>query len=301
MKQYIYIRLFGIATVTFLTSFSVNKNISIYTAIPTAEKNILVAYGQKIYTRELCSQCHTQQIKNQTQQLISLDGLGEKYSNEWLFYFINDPQIIVPNSKMPAYPKLKTNQLKRAVVVQIATDKKLQVDQDTIWETLTNEAQVISKSTTVPSENNTTEILALIAYLQQIPMTPEFEKITKTRKDKLQKEIAASDKKNLILKIANDANSIELGERIYNNNCHACHGQFGQGGIGPNLTDNYSLHGGSKKEIAKVIQFGGTPGKGMIAWRHVLSPEDIGQVTAYVYALKGTNPDNAKIPEGEQD
>ena len=301
MKQYISIVLFGIATVTFLTSFSVNKNIAIYTAIPTAKKNILVAYGQKIYTRELCSQCHTQQIKNQTQQLISLDGLGGKYSNEWLFYFINDPQIIVPNSKMPAYPKLKTNQLKKAVVAQIATDKKLQVDQDTIWETLTNEAQVISKSTTVPSENNTTEILALIAYLQQIPMSPEFEKITKTRKDKLQKEIAASDKKNLILKIANDANSIDLGERIYNNNCYACHGQFGQGGIGPNLTDNYSLHGGSKKEIAKVIQFGGTPGKGMIAWRHVLSPEDIGQVTAYVYALKGTNPDNAKAPEGEQD
>jgi len=301
MKQYISIVLFGIATVTFLTSFSVNKNIAIYTAIPTAKKNILVAYGQKIYTRELCSQCHTQQITNQTQQLISLDGLGGKYSNEWLFYFINDPQIIVPNSKMPAYPKLKTNQLKKTIVAQIATDKKLQVDQDTIWETLTNEAQVISKSTTVPSENNTTEILALIAYLQQIPMSPEFEKITKTRKDKLQKEIAASDKKNLILKIANDANSIDLGERIYNNNCYACHGQFGQGGIGPNLTDNYSLHGGSKKEIAKVILFGGTPGKGMIAWRHVLSPEDIGQVTAYVYALKGTNPDNAKIPEGEQD
>ncbi|WP_157814112.1 c-type cytochrome [Olleya sp. Bg11-27] len=301
MKQYISIILFCIATVTFLTSFSVKKNIDIYTAIPTVEKTILAAYGQKIYTRELCSQCHTQQIKNQTQQLISLDGLGGKYSNDWLFHFLNDPKIIAFYAEMPAYPKLKTNQLTKAVVSQITTDNKLQTEQNLIWQTLINEAKIISKSVTYPNANNTTEILALIAYLQQIPMSPEFEKITKTRKDKLQKETVASDKKNLILKIANDADSIDLGERIYNNNCSACHGQFGQGGIGPNLTDNYSLHGGSKKDIAKVIQFGGTPGKGMIAWRHVLSVEEIGQVTAYVYALKGTNPDNAKAPEGEQD
>ena len=301
MKQYSSIILLCIAIITFSVSCSVKKNTAIYTAIPTVEKNILAAYGQIIYTQSLCSQCHTQQIRNKTEQLISLDGLGGKYSNQWLFHFINDPKIVIPNAKMPAYPKLKTNQLTKTVVSQITRDNKLQVDQDTIWKTLTNETTTISKEVSESNTKETTEIVALIAYLQQIPMSPEFEKITKTRKDKLQKETAASDKKNPILKTANDENSIDFGEIIYYNNCSACHGQHGQGGIGPNLTDNYSLHGGSKKNIAKITAFGGTPGKGMIAWRHVLSPEEIGQVTAYVYALKGTNPDNAKAPEGEQD
>ena len=301
IKRYISILLLCIAIITFSVSCSIKKNTVIYTAIPTVEKNILASYGQKIYTRELCSQCHTQQIKNQTQQLISLDGLGSKYSNEWLFHFINDPKIIIPNSEMTAYPKLKTNQLKKVVAVQIAAANKLKIEQDTIWEVLTTETTIISKEISESNTNDNTEILALIAYLQQIPMSKEFKNITKTRVDKLQKETASLDKSNPILKVANNEESIDFGKIIYNNNCKACHGQHGQGRIGPNLTDNYSLHGGSKKDIAKIIQFGGAPGKGMIAWRYELSPEEIGQVTAYVYAIKGTNPDNAKAPEGEQD
>ena len=181
MKQYSSIILLCIAIITFSVSCSVKKNTAIYTAIPTVEKNILAAYGQIIYTQSLCSQCHTQQIRNKTEQLISLDGLGGKYSNQWLFHFINDPKIIIHNAKMPAYPKLKTNQLTKTVVSQITRDNKLQVDQDTIWKTLTNETTTISKEVSESNTKETTEIVALIAYLQQIPMSPEFEKITKTR------------------------------------------------------------------------------------------------------------------------
>ncbi|QXP61527.1 c-type cytochrome [Olleya sp. HaHaR_3_96] len=306
MRRYISIIFLCIAILTFSVSCSIKKNTAIYTAIPTVEKNILAAYGQKIYTRELCGQCHTQQIKNQTQQLISLDGLGGKYSNDWLFHFLNDPKIIAFNAEMPAYPKLKTNQLTKAVVSQITTANKLQTDQNLIWQTLINEANIISKSVTYPNANNTTEILALIAYLQQIPTSKTLQKEIHIEKEKQLIKTSywnniIAEKNIKILEIADNDTSIDFGKIIYNNNCNVCHGQHGQGGIGPNLTDNYSLHGGSKKDIAQTIIFGGTPGKGMIAWRYQLSPEEVGQVTAYIYALKGTNPDNAKAPEGEQD
>lgn len=104
-----------------------------------------------------------------------------------------------------------------------------------------------------------------------------------------------------------DENTIELdksaetiagGKAIFDQNCVACHGANGEGGIGPNLTDDYWLHGGNIKAIFRTVKRG-VPDKGMIAWEQQLSPAQIAQVSNYIVSLHGINPANAKAPQGE--
>ncbi|MEM1322534.1 MAG: cbb3-type cytochrome c oxidase N-terminal domain-containing protein [Bacteroidota bacterium] len=100
--------------------------------------------------------------------------------------------------------------------------------------------------------------------------------------------------------ILTDEAALANGVNIYQSNCSACHGQLGEGGIGPNLTDAYWLHGGDIKSIFKTIKYG-VPEKGMIAWKAQLRPSDIHQVASYITTLVGTNPPNAKEPQGMLD
>jgi cytochrome c oxidase cbb3-type subunit 3 len=95
-----------------------------------------------------------------------------------------------------------------------------------------------------------------------------------------------------------DAAALKEGEVIFVENCAACHGKIGEGGVGPNVTDDYWLHGGDIKSVFKTIKFGVTE-KGMIAWQSQISPVQIQQVASYILSLKGTNPPNAKAPQGE--
>jgi cytochrome c oxidase cbb3-type subunit III len=91
----------------------------------------------------------------------------------------------------------------------------------------------------------------------------------------------------------------EKGKAVFVGKCAACHGIEGQGVIGPNLADNYWLHGdGTAKMIAKTVSEG-VPAKGMPPWGPVLSPDELTQVTVFVASLKGTNPLNPKAPQGE--
>jgi cytochrome c oxidase cbb3-type subunit 3 len=92
---------------------------------------------------------------------------------------------------------------------------------------------------------------------------------------------------------------INVGKSIYEVNCAACHGMSGEGGIGPNMTDEYWLHGGSIKDVFKTIKYG-VPEKGMISWKSQLRPADMQKIASYILTLKGTNPPNAKEPQGEK-
>ncbi|MEX2379622.1 MAG: cytochrome c, partial [Vicingaceae bacterium] len=88
------------------------------------------------------------------------------------------------------------------------------------------------------------------------------------------------------------------GAAIYQGNCATCHGQLGEGGAGPNLTDDYWIHGGSIKDIFSTVKYG-VPEKGMISWQTQFSPEQMQQVSSYIMTLVGTNPPNQKDAEGE--
>lgn len=74
------------------------------------------------------------------------------------------------------------------------------------------------------------------------------------------------------------------GKSVYVTNCAACHGPELGGGIGPALTDDVWIHGGSAEEVLHTIT-NGVAAKGMPAWGPILGPDRINQVTAYILSL----------------
>jgi cytochrome c oxidase cbb3-type subunit III len=100
-------------------------------------------------------------------------------------------------------------------------------------------------------------------------------------------------------KVVKEEALLAQAKTIYEQNCKACHGGDGEGGVGPNLTDEYWLHGGDVKEVFKTIKYG-IPQKGMIAWQQKLKPDEIQSVASYILSLQGTKPANAKEPQGEK-
>ncbi|MBC5992300.1 c-type cytochrome [Pontibacter cellulosilyticus] len=99
--------------------------------------------------------------------------------------------------------------------------------------------------------------------------------------------------------VLSDAAALESGKSIYTTNCAACHGPEGQGTVGPNLTDEYWLHGGDVNDIFKTVKFG-VPAKGMVPWQGKLTKDQILEVSSYILSIQGTNPANAKEPQGEK-
>lgn len=97
-----------------------------------------------------------------------------------------------------------------------------------------------------------------------------------------------------------DATAIDAGKAIYEKNCVACHGANGGGGVGPNLSDDYSIHGNSINDVFKVIKYG-VPEKGMIPWESQLTPEQIQQVASFILKeFAGKNVAGGKEPQGEK-
>ena len=100
------------------------------------------------------------------------------------------------------------------------------------------------------------------------------------------------------LELTTDPDILASGEKIFNQQCAICHKPDGGGSIGPNLTDDYWLHGGDIQSVFTTIKVG-VPDKGMISWEAILSPEKMRDVANYIKSIKGTNPPGAKAPQGE--
>ncbi|HPF66281.1 MAG TPA: cbb3-type cytochrome c oxidase N-terminal domain-containing protein [Flavobacteriales bacterium] len=98
--------------------------------------------------------------------------------------------------------------------------------------------------------------------------------------------------------VATDEATLASGESIYKQFCVACHGANGEGGVGPNMTDAYWIHGGGIKNVFKTIKYG-VPQKGMISWQSQLKPSEMQAVASYILTLQGTDPPNQKEPQGE--
>lgn len=122
---------------------------------------------------------------------------------------------------------------------------------------------------------------------------------------------AAIEKKAFLSKAANrvDENTVKLvhdqaviasGEAIFKSTCAPCHGDHAQGNVGPNLTDDYWLHGGKINDLFKTIKYG-VLAKGMPTWEKQLSPKQISDVANYIKSLQGSNPAGAKEPQGTKE
>ncbi len=96
-----------------------------------------------------------------------------------------------------------------------------------------------------------------------------------------------------------DEASLAVGKQVYTDMaCMACHGMNGEGNaVGPNLTDEYWLHGCDIQSVFNIIK-NGQPAKGMTAFKGQISDEKIQQVASYVMSLKGSKPANAKAAQG---
>ena len=101
-----------------------------------------------------------------------------------------------------------------------------------------------------------------------------------------------------LLAIAHDPARLEAAKGVFLATCAACHGQQGEGVIGPNLTDGYWIHGKEPGDLLKA-SIEGFPAKGMPAWGAIVGPEKAVQAAAYVFTLRNRNL-TGKAPQGEK-
>jgi len=95
-----------------------------------------------------------------------------------------------------------------------------------------------------------------------------------------------------------DPAALESGKETFVKLCAPCHRPDGGGLVGPNLTDDYWIHGSNFTDNVKII-LNGVPDKGMVTWRGVLKPSEIVAVASYIHTLRGTKPPNPKPPENQ--
>ncbi len=106
------------------------------------------------------------------------------------------------------------------------------------------------------------------------------------------------DESNVVLLTGAD---IDAGKEIFIQKCVACHKENGAsapGGVGPNLTDDHWIHGGSIKSVFTSIK-NGYPEKGMISWKDQISPKQMAQIASFIKSIKGTVKEGGKEPQGE--
>ena len=101
-----------------------------------------------------------------------------------------------------------------------------------------------------------------------------------------------------LVDLMTDQSMMNAGRKVYQSKCATCHGMFGEGGIGPNLTDEYWLHGGQLMDVYKTVREG-VPAKGMLAWERQLRPAELMAVSSYVGTLLGSEPPNPKTSQGD--
>ncbi|MEO5684857.1 MAG: cbb3-type cytochrome c oxidase N-terminal domain-containing protein [Chitinophagaceae bacterium] len=92
-----------------------------------------------------------------------------------------------------------------------------------------------------------------------------------------------------------DPGDMAEGKTFFLKSCVACHNEGGAGNVGPNLTDDYWLHGGDLKNVFRTIRYGINA---MPQWQNSYSNKQIAELASYVKSLQGTRPANAKAPEG---
>ncbi|MBM4370230.1 MAG: c-type cytochrome [Deltaproteobacteria bacterium] len=97
---------------------------------------------------------------------------------------------------------------------------------------------------------------------------------------------------------AADPAVLDAGRERFLKTCASCHGEQAQGLIGPNLCDGHWLHGGDVLSIFGTVAKG-VPAKGMPPWGRALPPEDLAALVSFIRSLQGSNPPDAKAPEGQ--
>ncbi len=129
-------------------------------------------------------------------------------------------------------------------------------------------------------------------------LTQEMKSVTSKRT--AAEEVKGQKSEETLLAMLDNPEALNRGKGEFTAKCAVCHGANGQGLIGPNLTDDYWIHG--KGDISSILEVvnNGVADKGMPTWKGVIAPQLLEEVAVYVYSLHGTNPEGAKPPQGEK-
>ena len=103
----------------------------------------------------------------------------------------------------------------------------------------------------------------------------------------------------MLLAVTKDTARLASGKEVFASKCAACHAAHAEGLVGPNLTDEYWIHGGKITDSYRTVT-DGVLEKGMLSWKGLLPEQQIQDVVAYLFTLRGSNPPNAKAPQGEK-
>jgi cytochrome c oxidase cbb3-type subunit 3 len=139
------------------------------------------------------------------------------------------------------------------------------------------------------------------AYLALYPGFGGFKGVLGwTSAEELQRDVQANNAKieavlqshraQSLEELAGDPTAIEIGRRLYLDNCAACHGVEARGNQvfgAPNLSDGDWLYGGDAQSILASIRDGRNGV--MPAWGGALGREGVNEAAAYVLSLSGVN------------
>ncbi|MBX7114689.1 MAG: c-type cytochrome [Myxococcaceae bacterium] len=103
---------------------------------------------------------------------------------------------------------------------------------------------------------------------------------------------------SVLLALVDDTEVRAEGKQVFSTVCATCHGQKGEGLVGPNLTDGYWLHGNKPTELYRGVSSGYVD-KGMPSWGPALGEKKVRAVVAYLMTIRGQNV-AGKAPQGEQ-
>ena len=135
-------------------------------------------------------------------------------------------------------------------------------------------------------------------YFKGTPVVEEYRAdMSAFREEQAKKELGAKVSEEALDKLAKNAAVMADAAVIFQKRCVQCHGEGGKGLIGPNLTDDYWIHGQSTLMDIYSVVSSGVPAKGMPEWGKQLAPVEVAKVVAYVGTLRGKHL-AGKAPEG---
>lgn len=108
----------------------------------------------------------------------------------------------------------------------------------------------------------------------------------------------SEDDETSLIAWVKDEEHASKGQQVFTSKCAACHGDKGQGIVGPNLTDDHWIHGHTLTDLSKTVREG-VLDKGMPPWKELLSAEDIKNALSFIVKIHGSNPPGGKAPQGE--
>jgi len=102
-----------------------------------------------------------------------------------------------------------------------------------------------------------------------------------------------------VVLLTDDA-SLAAGQKTWESICAACHLKDGGGLVGPNMTDDYWIHGNKIEDLYKTIT-DGVIEKGMLSYKQQLTEKQRLEAASYILEkLHGTTPANPKAPQGDK-